>query len=315
MQPLAQTAYSINSEEDLVQYLFAAVVQDNARMLIDLLTRTGTDVNYSFGRSQRSLLHAAAGIGSVECLHVLARRGANLELRDRSQMTPLLLAARNNHQHFVRTLVEDYHADITAKDADGSTILHWLACNGRTELLRFALSFSIPVDIEDSRGQGPLHVACQSGHVSSVLSLLDNRADVNKPDANGRTPIFCVCKFNQYNVLRLLIDRGAQFLVDSHGADPLDECLASGAKECAALLLSSYPGMVGRLVQRCSRNSVDVEKVHSILVKVCSTSTKMLRDVVLCIVDLTLVAGQQVQSCALYLCLTRIHHHIVAMPI
>jgi ankyrin repeat protein len=63
--------------------LAAAILQDNAKGLADFIVRTGTDVNFAFGRSRRSLLHVAAGVGAVECLHVLAKRGANIETRDR----------------------------------------------------------------------------------------------------------------------------------------------------------------------------------------------------------------------------------------
>lgn len=42
--------------------------------------------------------------------------------------------------------------------------IHWLAVNGRTELLYDLVQHVSNVDVEDAMGQTALHVACQNGH-------------------------------------------------------------------------------------------------------------------------------------------------------
>lgn len=42
--------------------------------------------------------------------------------------------------------------------------IHWLAVNGRTELLHDLVQHVTNVDVEDAMGQTALHVACQNGH-------------------------------------------------------------------------------------------------------------------------------------------------------
>ena len=42
--------------------------------------------------------------------------------------------------------------------------IHWLAVNGRTELLHDLVQHVSDVDVEDAMGQTALHVACQNGH-------------------------------------------------------------------------------------------------------------------------------------------------------
>lgn len=42
--------------------------------------------------------------------------------------------------------------------------IHWLAVNGRTELLHDLVQHVSNVDVEDAMGQTALHVACQNGH-------------------------------------------------------------------------------------------------------------------------------------------------------
>ena len=51
--------------------------------------------------------------------------------------------------------------------------IHWLAVNGRTELLHDLVQYVSNVDVEDAMGQTALHVACQNGHktVSIIVSF------------------------------------------------------------------------------------------------------------------------------------------------
>lgn len=60
---------------------------------------------------------------------------------------------------------------------DGSNVvcdpllqIHWLAVNGRTELLHDLVQHVSNVDVEDAMGQTALHVACQNGH--KTVSIL-----------------------------------------------------------------------------------------------------------------------------------------------
>lgn len=51
--------------------------------------------------------------------------------------------------------------------------IHWLAVNGRTELLHDLVQHVSNVDIEDAMGQTALHVACQNGHKTvSIQTIL-----------------------------------------------------------------------------------------------------------------------------------------------
>uniref|UniRef100_A0A9J7X9G0 HECT domain and ankyrin repeat containing E3 ubiquitin protein ligase 1 n=2 Tax=Cyprinus carpio TaxID=7962 RepID=A0A9J7X9G0_CYPCA len=129
----------------------------------ELLLNSKFDVNYAFGRVKRSLLHIAANCGSVECLVLLLKRGANPNYQDISGCTPLHLAARNGQKKCMGRLLE-YNADVNICNNEGLTAIHWLAVNGRTELLHDLVQHVSNVDVEDAMGQTALHVACQNGH-------------------------------------------------------------------------------------------------------------------------------------------------------
>uniref|UniRef100_A0A8C9F1B6 Uncharacterized protein n=1 Tax=Pavo cristatus TaxID=9049 RepID=A0A8C9F1B6_PAVCR len=58
----------------------------------------------------------------------------------------------------------EYSADVNICNNEGLTAIHWLAVNGRTELLHDLVQHVSNVDVEDAMGQTALHVACQNGH-------------------------------------------------------------------------------------------------------------------------------------------------------
>ncbi|XP_062848256.1 E3 ubiquitin-protein ligase HACE1 isoform X3 [Trichomycterus rosablanca] len=93
----ARTVELPEDNETAVYTLMPMVMADQHRSVSELLLNSKFDVNYAFGRVKRSLLHIAANCGSVECLILLLKRGANPNYQDISGCTPLHLAARNGH--------------------------------------------------------------------------------------------------------------------------------------------------------------------------------------------------------------------------
>ncbi|CAG06244.1 unnamed protein product, partial [Tetraodon nigroviridis] len=190
----ARTVELPEDNETAVYTLMPMVMADQHRSVSELLLNSKFDVNYAFGRVKRSLLHIAANCGSVECLVLLLRRGANPNYQDISGCTPLHLAARNGYdprsgafcsnadvtvsdrlgtasgallvvsQKKCMGRLLEYNADVNICNNEGLTAIHWLAVNGRTELLHDLVQHVSNVDVEDAMGQTALHVACQNGH-------------------------------------------------------------------------------------------------------------------------------------------------------
>ena len=51
-------------------------------------------------------LHAACAGGHLSVVHILLQAGANMDVLDRDQYTPLMLAAVENHNAVVKYLVK-----------------------------------------------------------------------------------------------------------------------------------------------------------------------------------------------------------------
>ncbi|XP_075718330.1 E3 ubiquitin-protein ligase HACE1 isoform X4 [Rhinoderma darwinii] len=260
----ARTVELPEDNETAVYTLMPMVMADQHRSVQELLSNSKFDVNYAFGRVKRSLLHIAANCGSVECLVLLLKRGANPNYQDISGCTPLHLAARNGQKKCMSKLLE-YNADVNICNNEGLTAIHWLAVNGRTELLHDLVQHVSNVDVEDSMGQTALHVACQNGHKTTVLCLLDSGADINRPNVSGATPLYFACSHGQRDTAQILLLRGAKYLPDKNGVSPLDLCVQGGYGETCEVLIQHHPRLFQTLIQMTQNEELRENMLRQVL--------------------------------------------------
>ncbi|XP_045044576.1 E3 ubiquitin-protein ligase HACE1 isoform X2 [Desmodus rotundus] len=250
--------------ETAVYTLMPMVMADQHRSVSELLSNSKFDVNYAFGRVKRSLLHIAANCGSVECLVLLLKKGANPNYQDISGCTPLHLAARNGQKKCMSKLLE-YSADVNICNNEGLTAIHWLAVNGRTELLHDLVQHVSDVDVEDAMGQTALHVACQNGHKTTVQCLLDSGADINRPNVSGATPLYFACSHGQRDTAQILLLRGAKYLPDKNGITPLDLCVQGGYGETCEVLIQYHPRLFQTIIQMTQNEDLRENMLRQVL--------------------------------------------------
>ncbi|XP_046703226.1 E3 ubiquitin-protein ligase HACE1 isoform X1 [Silurus meridionalis] len=260
----ARTVELPEDNETAVYTLMPMVMADQHRSVSELLLNSKFDVNYAFGRVKRSLLHIAANCGSVECLVLLLKRGANPNYQDISGCTPLHLAARNGQKKCMGRLLE-YNADVNICNNEGLTAIHWLAVNGRTELLHDLVQHVSNVDVEDAMGQTALHVACQNGHKTTVLCLLDSGADINRPNVSGATPLYFACSHGQRDTAQILLLRGAKYLPDKNGVTPLDLCVQGGYGETCEILIQHHGRLFQTLIQMTQNDDLKESMLRQVL--------------------------------------------------
>ncbi|XP_076444594.1 E3 ubiquitin-protein ligase HACE1-like isoform X2 [Babylonia areolata] len=255
-------------DKEAFYILMPMVIGNQHRSLADLLSSSKFPVSFQCGRAQRSLLHIAANCGNYDCLCLLLRKGAEINLQDRSGCTPLHLAAKNGQRKCLNKLLE-HECDINLRNNEGLTAVHWLAVNGRTELLQDMLSRIRDVNIEDAQGQTPLHVACQNGHLQTLLCLVDNGANVNKPNNSGWTPLHFACKHGQHEAVEILLKRGAELRSEAGGRTPLALCLEEGYGETCEVLLKQWPKLFDYLVRSVCDVTISEENVLKVLKHLC----------------------------------------------
>lgn len=215
---------------------------DYAHLVMDW--EIGSDVGWT-------PLHQAAGFEGIQpdAAALLLDRGADIEARGGSGMTPLHLAAQRRRNGPVVQLLIERGANVNARDDQGRTPLHfavdrnadWLTtieallnngadlqAHARDEKPMMPRKCELPLpggaEVDVSlHGATPLHWAAAKANDPDVVKmLLDYGASIYRPNAAGLTPLHCAVRDNANPaVTEALLDGGAYIHASAGGATPL----------------------------------------------------------------------------------------------
>jgi truncated hemoglobin YjbI len=162
--------------------LLARMIQSGRAPLLRFVTdAVERDPSLALRRfSGSTLLHFAAGAGSLEVVALLLRHGTDPNLQDRGAHTPLYRVANEcaseTGPELVRQLIR------AGADPDASA--------GVTRAT-------------------PLHMAARRGYATIAAALLDCGAAIDAKDSKGNTPLQRAINCRRNNVAQLLLNRGA----------------------------------------------------------------------------------------------------------
>ena len=178
-----------------------------------MLLEGGADIN-GRDRGGNTMLHLAAQAGDMNLVRALLAKRADPNARTPKSMappaarggggfgrggvageqTPLLMAARADHEDVMRALVAA-GADPTLRAQDGTSVLMAAAAGARLETVRYAYEIDPNVDLVTTTGNTPMHVAVGMNgrtqpEVCEVIQFLaDHGARLDEMNGAGRTPI------------------------------------------------------------------------------------------------------------------------------
>lgn len=112
--------------------LFLAAAADDAKALLDEINKLADkaqEISKLDPALGASALHVAANRGSINAVQLLLEHDADVDVRDRSGVTPLFAAVSTNQTAIVDKLL-DSKASVNIGDCDGLTALHEAANNG-----------------------------------------------------------------------------------------------------------------------------------------------------------------------------------------
>jgi len=125
------------------------------------------------GADPGSLLVSVAGAGYTDGTRLLLDHGVDVNLRDESGRTALIVAAEGGHAEVVRLLIAR-SADVDATDPLGMTALSWGAFRGHVEVVRELTEAGADTTIRDQDGNTALELARRMDH-SEVIGILEGQ--------------------------------------------------------------------------------------------------------------------------------------------
>jgi hypothetical protein len=98
-----------------------------------------------------------------------------------------------------------------------------LAGQQNAALLEETLVRGVKVDTYDENRTSPLHIACRSGNLAIVVTLLDWGASVNITDCAGWAPLHVASYCRRADIVSTLLQRGADpTIANARGETPWD---------------------------------------------------------------------------------------------
>ena len=221
--------------------LFRAICKRSTE-LIDLLLDSGA--SRSFRMKGFSPMTIAAKHGSTEMVQHLIDRGFDINAKDSCGCTPIHGAITSLNPEVVRLLiVAGAHVGVV-DESMGRTALSLAVCEGSLDIVKLLIECGVNVNSADDNGETPLicasycddtelvdylldegaditctchdgctalHAAAQGGCIDIVKVLLSRGADINACTSDGDeiTPVDMADAYENYDVVRFLLDRGA----------------------------------------------------------------------------------------------------------
>ena len=206
----------------------------------------------SVGGEYEFPLLAALAKGHVSVAELLLKHGANVDVREATGMTPLLVALESPHDKLntVEFLLK-HGADVNARDDQLTSSIHMAEMCGEQDIVQILLKHKPDVNAQDKDGKTPLHLLLEnySEHSNSeddfcdhTRLLLEHGAEVNRRDKYNKSPLHLAIRRNLFRVAGILLEHGADANAENNdGMTPLHVLSITGSEdEGAAQLLLKH---------------------------------------------------------------------------
>lgn len=85
------------------------------------------------------------------------------------------------------------------------------ARNGDTNELQKMIEYGMSVNLSTHKDDGLLMLATYNGNLETAQMLIDYKADINRVNQRGQTPLEGVCFKGYLDIVKLLVQNGANF--------------------------------------------------------------------------------------------------------
>ncbi|XP_059047017.1 26S proteasome non-ATPase regulatory subunit 10-like [Achroia grisella] len=176
-----------NRDSNGRQLLHWAALSGNVH-LVEYLIGHGNSVN-SVDDTGSTPLILAASAGKNEVVLLLIGKGADVDHKTNRGQSALHYACSKGHYSVVKLLVQN-DANVNNTDVLKATALHRAAAQGRNNIIELLLlSPDVKLDLCDSTGCTPLHLACEEDREAVACMLVKAGADLHIKNKEQKSPL------------------------------------------------------------------------------------------------------------------------------
>lgn len=160
-----------------------------------------------------------------------------LHTMDEDGKTPLDRAFSSGHMAIAEMMLHQEREE-QATASQTAQPLHRAACLGLTEAVVSLLTYGANPTARDRMGETPLHKAVREGYLATVEALVEV-SDLNIRSNAGMAPLHWACITGQVEMVRLLLENGADPCLRNEAMDgltPVDLAALMGFEEICELL-------------------------------------------------------------------------------
>jgi hypothetical protein len=170
----------------------------------------GADVNASIPSRKSSSEVVTAGVLTGVFLASTGGMGGGGFGGGRKTILPLRLAAEFGRKEIAELIIAK-GADVNVKDFTDLTLLHFAARKDHNEVAELLIANSADVNAKERRGRTPLHTAAYwGGKEVAALLIAKKGADVNAKDKSGATPVGGATRRKNTEIADLLRKQGGK---------------------------------------------------------------------------------------------------------
>ncbi|XP_023251091.1 ankyrin repeat and SOCS box protein 2-like isoform X3 [Seriola lalandi dorsalis] len=198
---------------------------------VRILVRAHPDSVNKCNLKNQTALPLAAERGNVSCVDFLLKHGADPNIANKDQETPLFTGA-----------------DINGQAGDGASPLYEACKNGHVSAVEALLSLRADTNRSTKSGLLPLHVAVQNNHIRIVSLLIPVTSSV-RVRRSGISPLHIAAERDRDDIMELLIKSGfnvnaklseeRSMMYKDRRSTPLYFSIYNGNLEAAEMLLEA----------------------------------------------------------------------------
>ncbi|CDK30184.1 ankyrin repeat domain-containing protein [Candidatus Babela massiliensis] len=211
--------------------------QDVIKKIVIALRKINIDIDKKDVKGNTRLIKAVNHKTPVLVKELLVA-GANPNVPDKDQWTPLIFAVHNKDLDSTKSLLS-YNAKTDMQDNYGYTALMWASQQNQPLIVKEILKYKVDLNLKNKNGDTALIIASWLGHKSIVELLLNsNEVDINLQNGLGNTALMLAIENNHKDIVRLLLKNHANISIHNKKFETaFDIAQRKGYKDFQNLLL------------------------------------------------------------------------------